>query len=148
MALDGNNVLIGAPEDDTLGGQVDQAHLFSIAPGDYDDDFDVDGLDFLKWQQGESPNPLSQSDLAAWEANYGTTIGFDLAGDFNNDGKVDGEDFLLWQRNPSVGSLADWEANYGMVATLSAASAAVPEPATSALALAALCLAMSRHRSF
>ena len=60
-----------------------------------------------------------------------------LSGDFNGDGKVDGEDFLLWQRNPGVGSLADWEANYGMVATLSAASAAVPEPASMLLMLAA-----------
>ena len=38
--------------------------------------------------------------------------------------------------------------DYGTVATLSASSAAVPEPTTSALALAALCLAMSRRRAF
>ena len=69
-----------------------------------------------------------------------------MPGDFNFNGEVNGSDFLLWQRNPSIGSLADWEANYGMVATLSASSAAVPEPTTSALALAALCLAMSRRR--
>lgn len=41
-------------------------------PGDFDIDIDVDGYDFLKWQRGESPNPLSASDLAAWEASYGT----------------------------------------------------------------------------
>lgn len=40
-------------------------------PGDFDFDGDVDGLDFLKWQRGESPAPLSASDLAQWEANYG-----------------------------------------------------------------------------
>ena len=40
--------------------------------GDFDDDNDVDGIDFLLWQQGESPNPLSASDLADWEANFGT----------------------------------------------------------------------------
>ncbi|MCH7750948.1 MAG: PEP-CTERM sorting domain-containing protein [Planctomycetes bacterium] len=40
------------------------------------------------------------------------------------------------------------KANYGIVAPLSASSAAVPEPTTYALALAALCLAMSRRRSF
>lgn len=39
---------------------------------DFDIDGDVDGADFLTWQRGESPNPLSQSDLADWEANYGT----------------------------------------------------------------------------
>ena len=41
-------------------------------PGDFDEDGDVDGFDFLKWQRGESPVPLSQDDLADWEANYGT----------------------------------------------------------------------------
>jgi len=70
-----------------------------------------------------------------------------LAGDFDFDGDVDGFDFLNWQRDPSVGSLADWKANYGMGAPLSAATAAVPEPTTSALALLALCLAMSRRRA-
>ena len=27
----------------------------------------VDGSDFLKWQRGESPIPLSASDLVAWQ---------------------------------------------------------------------------------
>ena len=40
--------------------------------GDFDFDGDVDGFDFLAWQRGESPNPLSQSDLNDWETNYGT----------------------------------------------------------------------------
>ncbi len=71
-----------------------------------------------------------------------------LPGDFDIDGNVDGNDFLLWQRDPSIGLLADWEMNYGMVAVLSASSAAVPEPTTSVLALAALCLAMIRRRAF
>ncbi len=66
-------------------------------------------------------------------------------GDFDFNGEVNGLDFLEWQRDPSIGSLADWKTNYGMIATLSATSAAVPEPTTSALALAALCLAMSRQ---
>jgi len=74
------------------------------AAGDFDDDGDIDGNDFLIWQRGDSPNPLSQADLAVWEANYGGS------------------------------------------APLSATSASVPEPTTSALALAALCLAMSRRR--
>jgi len=34
-------------------------------------------------------------------------------GDFDGNLVVDGNDFLLWQRDPSIGSLADWEANYG-----------------------------------
>ena len=39
--------------------------------GDFDEDGDVDGGDFLIWQRGGSPNPLSASDLADWQANYG-----------------------------------------------------------------------------
>jgi hypothetical protein len=66
------------------------------------------------------------------------TVG--LAGDFNFDGGVDGFDFLMWQRDPSIGLLSDWETNYGMVATLSASSAAVPEPTSLLLAIMA-CLA-------
>lgn len=41
------------------------------ADGDFDDDGDVDGQDFLVWQRGESPNPLSSEDLALWRAQYG-----------------------------------------------------------------------------
>ena len=42
--------------------------------GDFEGDSDVDGVDFLKWQRGESPSPLSASDLADWQANYGATL--------------------------------------------------------------------------
>ncbi|MBN2292689.1 MAG: SBBP repeat-containing protein, partial [Pirellulales bacterium] len=41
-------------------------------PADLDDDGDVDGADFLAWQRGESPDPLSSSDLASWQATFGT----------------------------------------------------------------------------
>jgi hypothetical protein len=40
------------------------------ASGDFDGDGDVDGRDFLVWQRGGSPNPLSAGDLAEWQANY------------------------------------------------------------------------------
>ena len=62
-----------------------------------------------------------------------------LAGDFDGSGRVDGLDFLVWQRNPAVGNLADWEANYGLTATLSHA-ATVPEPSSLVIALVC-CLA-------
>jgi T5SS/PEP-CTERM-associated repeat protein len=39
------------------------------------------------------------------------TVG--IAGDFDKNEAVNGNDFLLWQRDPSVGPLTDWEANYG-----------------------------------
>jgi hypothetical protein len=43
-----------------------------LGDGDFDTDGDVDGADFLLWQRGGSPTPLSGSDLALWQANYGT----------------------------------------------------------------------------
>jgi hypothetical protein len=42
-------------------------------PGDFDFDGYVDGRDFLAWQRGDSPSPLSAEDLAAWQTNYGVT---------------------------------------------------------------------------
>ncbi|QEG38009.1 hypothetical protein Pr1d_53570 [Bythopirellula goksoeyrii] len=44
-----------------------------LLPGDFDDDGDVDGSDFLRWQHGESPTPLSSGDLADWQTYYGAT---------------------------------------------------------------------------
>jgi DNA-binding beta-propeller fold protein YncE len=40
-------------------------------PGDFDSDGDVDGRDFLFWQRGDSPAPLSAADLTNWRTNYG-----------------------------------------------------------------------------
>lgn len=40
---------------------------------DFDGDGDIDGSDFLKWQRGESPNPMSTEDLALWKSQFGTT---------------------------------------------------------------------------
>ncbi len=42
--------------------------------GDFDLDGDVDGKDFIIWQQGGSPDPLSSSDLALWQAQYGSAL--------------------------------------------------------------------------
>ena len=44
----------------------------AILQGDFNLDLDADGADFLLWQRGGSPNPLSQSDLDGWAADYGT----------------------------------------------------------------------------
>ena len=50
--------------------------------GDISEDGDVDGADFLKWQQG-----------------YPTGSGATKAdGDADGDGDVDGQDFLIWQQ--------------------------------------------------
>lgn len=47
--------------------------------GDFNTDGRVNGVDFLMWQRGESPNPLSDSDLADWQANYGFRNGSSTA---------------------------------------------------------------------
>lgn len=39
-------------------------------PGDFNGDTLVDGRDFLAWQRGESPDPLSAADLAEWQGAY------------------------------------------------------------------------------
>lgn len=44
-----------------------------VTSGDFDDDGDVDGADFLAWQRGLSPRPLSQADLAVWQVDFGST---------------------------------------------------------------------------
>ncbi len=46
--------------------------------GDFDEDGDVDGNDFLLWQRGDSPNEQSAEDLLAWRTNYGL-LPFSLA---------------------------------------------------------------------
>ncbi len=48
--------------------------VVSALLGDFDIDGDVDGFDFILWQRGESPDPLSPADLAVWEANYGSVL--------------------------------------------------------------------------
>ncbi len=43
-------------------------------PGDFDDDGDVDGRDFLMWQRGGSPTPFSPGDLVTWQSAYGAPL--------------------------------------------------------------------------
>ena len=95
-----------------------------------------------------------------------TPVPANASADFNGTGGVDGGDFLSWQRNFGIpctalhaqgdadgngavddADLSIWQTQYGTTPPLSAVSA-VPEPTTSALALAALFLAMSRRRAF
>ena len=65
----------GIGDEDFLGEHSESAdyalELTFAAPGDFDNDGDVDGRDFLRWQRGGSPNPRSAGDLAAWQTNYG-----------------------------------------------------------------------------
>jgi hypothetical protein len=42
--------------------------------GDFNQDKKVDGGDFLAWQRGQSPTPLSAADLATWRTNFGANL--------------------------------------------------------------------------
>jgi hypothetical protein len=44
-----------------------------VQAGDFDFDWDVDGVDFLIWQRGESPGGGVASKLADWKSSFGTT---------------------------------------------------------------------------
>ena len=70
MSQQGQIVFDAMFTDGTSGVFV--SNLVAQLLGDFDGDADVDGRDFLAWQRGQSPNPLSASDLADWQANYGT----------------------------------------------------------------------------
>ena len=75
--------------DRSFNGDISQARLYDFVlsdeqaeanylativpePGDFDYDGDIDGYDFLKWQRGETPVPLSPADLAAWTSGFGS----------------------------------------------------------------------------
>jgi hypothetical protein len=87
-----------------------------VPSADFDSDNDVDGTDFLTWGRG-----------------HGITSGVTHAmGDANCDGVIG------W------GDLETWQSQFGSPAPLSAAGS-IPEPTTSGLALAVLCLAVGRR---
>jgi hypothetical protein len=91
---------------------------------------------FSIWPEGailRDGRPGNDGWIESWErlVTFEWSVG-PLPGDFDFDGDVDGRDFLAWQRNPSIGNLSDWEANYG-IGSLVAANIVVPEPGSLAL---------------
>ena len=75
LANQGENTLVAISEEPTFRTSVGTLTLLSqlAVSGDFDNDGDVDGSDFLHWQRGESPNPLSAADLASWQANFNSS---------------------------------------------------------------------------
>ena len=77
---DAENSVVGTIQGPGMGKDVVLIGLDSesgFLPGDFDGDSDIDGHDFLRWQQGASPKGLfgqsvSSADLAEWQANYGS----------------------------------------------------------------------------
>ena len=53
-----------------LSSKMHAAILLAIMPGDFNFDGEVNGDDFLLWQRGGSPDPLSSGDLDTWKASY------------------------------------------------------------------------------
>jgi len=65
----GDDYTLSYPAEGDLAGYT----LLTVGrAGDFDNDGDVDGGDFLTWQQGGSPTPTSPADLASWQAAYAT----------------------------------------------------------------------------
>ena len=81
--------------------------------GDYDQDFDVDGSDFLEWQRslgkvliqpgsgsdGNGNGLVDAADQLAWQDNFGSVEAVTslLPGDFEGDRNADGSDLLKLQ---------------------------------------------------
>lgn len=53
-------------------GPTSLSVTFEAAAGDLDADGRFTGSDFLAWQRGDSPQPISDSDLANWQSRYGS----------------------------------------------------------------------------
>jgi len=137
LVVEGEAVLAGTLSvliDDGAGSLIPAADdVFEVltASGGVSGGFDLfdvpalsGGLFWAVHQQGESVRLLIGSGV--------------LDGDFNGDGVIDGQDFVAWQINPTVGSLADWRANYGaqVIAPNGPESPiAAPEPGALALGL-------------
>ena len=60
------------------------------------------------------------------------------SGNFDRD--VVGRDFMHWQRDPSVGDLADWQANYEANSSSTSSSTQIPEPSAIVLAVLSMLL--------
>jgi len=118
------------------GWQVGETYsLLSFASTDFQAE------DFVVGNGGGFTGTFNIVDGTSLEFTLQSSGGTSLAGDFDGDGQVDGVDFLTWQRNPSIGPLAAWEAEFGGSAML----ASVPEPSSIFLIITAIVAVRWRH---
>lgn len=88
----------------TAAGAVDPT---STESGDFDQDGDADGTDFLAWQRATSGGSMNYDNMMSWTGAYGlsadSTVDPGLAAFQANygNGSVSGSDFLAWQRQVS-----------------------------------------------
>ena len=102
----------------TLGGTLDILLADDLVP-EIGDSF---GLLFANGGSGGEFDTVNLPNLETgkqWLLNPGgSTLFLEVReapnADMNLDGNVDAGDFLAWQRNPSLGTLADWEAGFGV----------------------------------
>jgi formylglycine-generating enzyme required for sulfatase activity len=104
--------------------------------------FADDSIDLRAAVRSEA-NPISRSGNVGFRIASLDSV-TPLGGDFDLNGEVNGQDFLLWQRNPAVGDLADWLANYDTNAL--ANTIAIPEPGAFVLFAMGLVTAACRPR--
>ena len=124
----------------SVGGNVFEVTQTTDDQGNLLRDTELEQLfiQFINQQQGSYQFPAID--------NVVILIGALLDGDFDGNGIVDGRDFLVWQQNPSVGDLADWEANYGNTASFVTGSTTVPEPSALVMLLLGLTTLPYRFR--
>ncbi len=121
----------------TLGGTLDISLIngFTLEPNSIFNIVDITGSrtgEFTGLGEGALVGNFGRDLFITYTSGDGNDVALytlaTLAGDFDQDGDVDGADFLIWQRNPSVGNLTDWQANFGS-STLNS-TLAVPEPSS------------------
>jgi hypothetical protein len=146
----------------THGDDFDRAHPFLFSAGS--------GGPSAASDMAVSPGTTIELRFNTLGVNGGDFVGVDFnlsiatadrAGDYNDDGKVDAADYVVWRKNTGNGALPNdnglttqsarfdlWRANFGnMGGSGGGSTAAVPEPTSLALVLAAgVCGIASRRR--
>lgn len=149
--------VLSVGDDLSLDGSLDLdvSNSFALTAGDSFQIIDVTGTTsgtFAGLPDGALVGNFGGVDLFIdYDAGDGNDVALfttGLPGDFDFDNDVDGADFLVWQRDPNVGLLSDWEANYGTVLPppIVSAAKAVPEPSALALVLLTAISLASRRR--
>ena len=127
----------------TLGGALEVSLLdgFAFEPDNMIEILNIAGArtgEFAGLGEGALVGNFGQDLFITYAAGDGNDVALytlaGIPGDFDGDGNVDGADFLVWQRDPGVGNLADWQANFG-TGSAQAGGAAVPEPASRVVAV-------------